>query len=209
MPSLKPVAAVIALLACCTGLIAASAGAAQPRRPTAGYRHLPMLGVRSCGGLLGRGSFPNAIDEEVNPIVKTHSGSGSICVFMSPEPTEAERAAGEHPVGGGSLTLNIYDRTEYEFRGKERNLASFIPFPAGVLRSPTRIGSHAYVGEAVEAGDGTQPELAFGVAQIRNDVAIVQIELPSRKSANFGQADEQVRLLLKSVISDLCRGCRT
>jgi hypothetical protein len=40
-------------------------------------------------------------------------------------------------------------------------------------------------------------------------VAIVQIELPSRKSANFGQADEQVRLLLKSVISDLCRGCRT
>jgi hypothetical protein len=202
MLSRHRLAAFIVLVTGCFGVLAAGAGA-KPT-PLLHYRPLPMLGVRSCGGLLGTGSFPDAAKEEVNAIVKTGAGSGSICAFMPREPTEAEHEAGERPIGGGSLTLNVYNRVTYEFRGKERDIASFVPFPPYTRKDPAKIGSHAYVGVSVkEVAEGA--DLAFGVAQIRNDVAIVAIEIPSDNSDP--DPVEHVELLLRSVIADLCHSC--
>jgi hypothetical protein len=197
-------AAALALTSGCICMLAPGAGA-RPK-PLLHYKPLPVLARRSCGGLLGKGSFPDAVNEEVNPIVTTHAGTGSICVFMAPEPTEAEQAAGEKPIGGGTLTLNVYDRVNYEFRGRERNIASLIPFPAFTRKDPASIGSHAYVGTSVnDVSEGA--DIAFGVAQIRNAVAIIAIEFPADKYPG-GDPDEHVELLLKSVIADICHGCR-
>jgi hypothetical protein len=177
MLSRTRMAAAIVLVGACYGALAVDAAAKPTPLLPAHYRPLPMLPVRSCGGLLGIGSFPGAAAEEINPTVKTASGSGSICVFM-PHATEAQEAAGERAIGGGGLTLNVYNRITYEFRGKERNIASAVPFPHTARRDPVKIGSHAYVGVTVEPGDVAQE--AFGVAQVRNDVAIVAVELTPR-----------------------------
>jgi hypothetical protein len=204
MLSRTRMAAAIVLVGACYGALAVDAAAKPTPLLPAHYRPLPMLPVRSCGGLLGIGSFPGAAAEEINPTVKTASGSGSICVFM-PHATEAQEAAGERAIGGGGLTLNVYNRITYEFRGKERNIASAVPFPHTARRDPVKIGSHAYVGVTVEPGDVAQE--AFGVAQVRNDVAIVAVELTPADYA-AGDPTNHVELLLKSVISDLCPHCR-
>jgi hypothetical protein len=208
MLSRDRLAAFVVLVSGCFGVLAAGADAKPtplPKPTRLHYRPLPMLAARSCGGLLGTGSFPGAAKEEVNASAKTDSGSSSICVFMPPEPTEAEQAAGERPIGGGSLTLSVYNRLTYEFRGKERDIASFVPFPPFTRKDPAKIGSHAYVGVSVQdVSEGA--DVAFGVAQTRNDLATVAIEFPSDAYPG-GDPVEHVELLLRSVIADLCPSC--
>lgn len=158
-----------------------------------------MLGQRTCGGLLNKGSFENVASESQSQ-KETADAYGSSCTYLPPE------EEGEPPhrgIGGGAVSLAVYNRITYEFRGKERNLASFIPWPPMTTKRAVGIGSHAYYGFGF--GD-EEAATAFGVVQVRNDVVTIAAEFKPQSVDDQDAAFIEERL--KAVADELCAQCK-
>jgi len=182
-------------------VVGAPAAGARPARP---YRKLPLLGTRTCGALLNRASFKNAVSEKQTVAGLVGPGFASNCTFLPPE---QEGTPPHRGIGGGNLTLEVYKRASYEFRGKERNLASFVPSPQGYFRSRRNAGEHAYGGFLLNTEGG--PDAVFGVVQVRNDVATIAGEFPASSAGSQDQADlSWLDERLRTVALELCPRCR-
>lgn len=176
----------------------AQAAATRARKP---YKKLPMLGERSCEGLLNAHSFANAISEHKTVAGRVGASYSSDCAYLPPENESSQRE-----IGGGAVTLAVYDRVSYEFRGKERNLASFVPSPEGYFRSARRAGEHSYAGFKLSTGG--EPDLVWGVVQVRNDVATIAAEFPASPSDGSSFDLSWIDERLKVVAYELCPRCK-
>jgi len=176
------------------GSVAVSASAARH------YRRLPMLRRRTCSGLLNRGNFVNAGAQQLTVPGDVGAGYASTCIWQAQE----EGVPPHRGVGGGAVTLDVDKRSEYEFRGRERNLASMTPSPQGYFRSRRRAGEHAYGGFLLNTSGGA--DAVWGVVQVRNDVATVAGEFPS----SDGEMHDLTWLddRLRAIAFELCPRCK-
>jgi hypothetical protein len=185
-------------------IVVGGAQSAAARTKPKPYKKLPMLSDRTCGSLLNRGSFENAISEETTVAGHVGASFSSTCLFLPPE---EEGEDGHRGIGGGVVTLAVYDRVNYEFRGKERNLASFVPSPEGYFRSLRKAGEHAYAGYRLNTGN-EEPDAVWGDVQVRNDVAIVAGEFPASTSDTPAFDLSWIDERLKVVAAELCPRCK-
>ncbi len=159
-----------------------------------------MLSRRSCAGLLNRGNFVNAGYQQLTDAGDVGAGYASTCVWQAQEEGEPPHQG----IGGGAVTLDVDKRSEYEFRGRERNLASMTPSPRGYFRSRRRAGEHAYGGFLLNTSEGA--DAVWGVVQVRNDVATVAGEFPTSDGQTYelDWLDDRLR----AIAGELCPRCR-
>jgi hypothetical protein len=179
---------------------------ARTRKP---YRKLAMLGDRSCSGLLNRGSFANVATESATVTGQVGASYSSSCVFAPPEEEGEPPHRGE---GGGALQLAVYDRPDYEFRGRERNLALIgarsqeVYTPLNLEAGRRKIGDFAYAGlifneNEKEVGVG-------GTLQVRNDVVFLEAEFPPGGDGSSDNEFDWIYERFAAVAGELCPRCR-
>ncbi len=151
------------------GALAPGISAASKPKTKAKPKPLALLTDRSCHGLLGPGAFPDSTGEGPTGGTKSPEDDFTSCIFLAPEPTEAE----PEPKGGGGDTLHVFDRVAYnhiEHGGMKTLLVLFPPLPdSGVIVPLKHIGTRGYW-TVSSAG------ASYGVVQVRNDVFTMEEE---------------------------------
>lgn len=94
--------------------------------------------------------------------------------------------------------MSVYNRVEYETRGREHNLAIVQHWPAMTTKAAYETGHKSYIRAYVGYSFGGEgEEYEYGVLQVRNDVFVVDVGVPQ------GGNDADVDALLSKVAREL------